>query len=374
MGYRYLAVRFATKEILAELPLTGVSYSQELNNSGTFSATLTLPVDNPAVARLYAQATAPRDTLIYVELDGVLQDGFCIWGRRTDGFTYQLSGSSLWSYYRRRILPASGTTNTLVAGVVTTTIDLTDQITIANNYISSVRTKDIAAGSPVAFNPTLVGTPSGVLRQRVVLATDVLAVATTIEQLSACDNGFDFVFFPRWNGNTIEHVFQTFYPHRGRTYSQSGLVCDLSSQVATWDWVEERSDAANVIHAIGAGEGTAMITGYRSDAADLVSSVMFEGVVSYKDVTVQTTIDDIAQRALKTDRTPMLSSATLVADAGLEYGSYSVGDEILVRIGGGELPAFPDGLSDIVRIKTIATSVTDGGESIATVTFTQSTI
>jgi hypothetical protein len=40
--YRYLLADLVTNEIIAELPLTGVSFTQQLNQAGTFQGHLLL--------------------------------------------------------------------------------------------------------------------------------------------------------------------------------------------------------------------------------------------------------------------------------------------------------------------------------------------
>ena len=45
--YRYLLGDLLTNTIIAELPLTGVAFTQQLNQSGTFTAHLLLSGINP---------------------------------------------------------------------------------------------------------------------------------------------------------------------------------------------------------------------------------------------------------------------------------------------------------------------------------------
>ena len=78
--YRYLLADLITNEIIAELPLTGVAFTQQLNQAGTFSGHLLLSGINSAAFNVDASTTPGRNG-IYVDRDGVLVWGGVIWGR-----------------------------------------------------------------------------------------------------------------------------------------------------------------------------------------------------------------------------------------------------------------------------------------------------
>ena len=73
-SYRYLFADLATNAILAELPLTGVNFTQQLNTAGTFTGQLLLSGVNAASLNVL-NATLPNKCVIYVDRNGQL-----IWG------------------------------------------------------------------------------------------------------------------------------------------------------------------------------------------------------------------------------------------------------------------------------------------------------
>lgn len=76
--YRYLFTNLATQEIIAELPLTGVGFTQQLNQAGTFSGHILLSGLNDNATGVNSStynvlnATIPAKTDLYVDKDGVL--------------------------------------------------------------------------------------------------------------------------------------------------------------------------------------------------------------------------------------------------------------------------------------------------------------
>jgi len=75
--YRYLAFDLRTNVPIAELPLSDVSYGAVLNGVGALDATLPLVAGGASPA-----ASTPERTIIFVERNGVLIDGYIIWARQ----------------------------------------------------------------------------------------------------------------------------------------------------------------------------------------------------------------------------------------------------------------------------------------------------
>ena len=80
--YRYLFVDLLTNEIIAELPLTGVAFTQQLNQAGSFSGHILLSgLNDPATGVTSAtynvlNATIPAKTGIYVDRDFPIGDAY----------------------------------------------------------------------------------------------------------------------------------------------------------------------------------------------------------------------------------------------------------------------------------------------------------
>lgn len=102
--YRYFAYDLLTNELLAELPLTGVSYSRSLREAGSFSGSI-VANENTFNLNLYAN-TLPGKTAIYVTRNGVCVWGGIIWSRSYNivDKTLEISGSEFTSYLYKRVL------------------------------------------------------------------------------------------------------------------------------------------------------------------------------------------------------------------------------------------------------------------------------
>jgi hypothetical protein len=89
--YRYLFVDLLSNSIIGELPLTGVAFTQQLNQAGTFTGHLMLSGINTDKFNVDA-STIPAKCGLYVDRDGILVWGGVIWGRQYNsqdpGFDY----------------------------------------------------------------------------------------------------------------------------------------------------------------------------------------------------------------------------------------------------------------------------------------------
>jgi hypothetical protein len=101
--YRYLFADLRTNDILAELPLTNVTFSQVLNTPGAFSGEI-LASDIRESAYDIVGSTEPARTAVYVDRDGVLIWGGIIWLRTwdTDTQKFGFQAREFGSYFERR--------------------------------------------------------------------------------------------------------------------------------------------------------------------------------------------------------------------------------------------------------------------------------
>ncbi len=102
--YRYFAYDLLTNELLAELPITGVSYSRSLREAGTFAGSITAN-ENTVNLNLYAN-TLPGKTALYVTRNGICVWGGIIWTRSYNIVekTLEISASEFTSYLYKRVL------------------------------------------------------------------------------------------------------------------------------------------------------------------------------------------------------------------------------------------------------------------------------
>jgi hypothetical protein len=103
-NYRYIVVDTLSDQVLAELPLVDVSYTNVLNAAGTFNGSL--PITSDTTAYDIYNTTLPGKTSIYV-----LRDGTCVWGGIISTRSYNIkekildiTADDFVSYLDRRFL------------------------------------------------------------------------------------------------------------------------------------------------------------------------------------------------------------------------------------------------------------------------------
>jgi hypothetical protein len=175
--YRYLFVDLASNTIIAELPLTGVAFTQQLNQAGTFSGHLLLSGINAAQFNVDA-STIPGYCGLYVDRNGILVWGGVIWGRTYNSTEQKLTFNAReWiSYFERRR--------------ITQTVDFAgiDQLVIAKTLIEDAQAApygDIGIG----YN-TEGQTTSGVLVDRVYYYYELKTVFNAIQDLITATRWF----------------------------------------------------------------------------------------------------------------------------------------------------------------------------------------
>jgi hypothetical protein len=310
--YRFLAHDLRTNSALAELPLSDVTYSEALNGTGDFSATMPLHDS----ARDLIAATQPERTAVYIERDGATVGGAIIWGRtRSARGPVNLTGAGWWSYFRRQHLR-----NTLQ-------YTDTDQLTIARELVSAALAQP---GGGIGI--TVGAEASGVLRTRTYQSFELKQIAEAVEQLAACDNGFDFAV------DTNQDRTKTLrlgFPRRGRIAGTTGIVFEADKNLMGYDITEDGSRSARTFTAVGAGDGSDMLlsTSTRTDLLDAGFPITSD-TEAYKDVIVQATLDaharaDVNARAL----TPTFWRVTVDpddVDGGV--GAFITGDDVLLQV------------------------------------------
>ena len=119
--YRYLFADLITNQILAELPLTSVSFNTVLNGAGTFTGTLLVTDATETYLNIWA-ATQPARTALYVERfsDGgkpTLIWGGVVWARDYNSTSQHITinAAEFESYFdRRKVIATSGTSGSQV--------------------------------------------------------------------------------------------------------------------------------------------------------------------------------------------------------------------------------------------------------------------
>ena len=321
-SYRYLFADLLTNQILAELPLTGVTFSQQLNTAGTFSAKLQLSGINSAALNV-ANATIPARTAVYVDRDGTLIWGGIIWNRTytSKDQTLALTAREFESYFERRRITADA----VFSG--------TDQLTAVQSIVNTAQS---ATNGNIGVT---VGTEtSGVTINRTFYGYEYKTVFSAIQDLSRSSTGFDFNIYVYYdsNGNPAK-LLRLGYPRYGRKYSSSSTtvpVFELPSNMAEYTWPEDGAIAANYLYTLGAGSNPGKLTYTAFDGSKIAAGwPLLEEQANYSDVADLTLLTNLGNGQVAVISYPP-TTIKIAWPATIDpiLGSFEVGDDARVRI------------------------------------------
>lgn len=372
--YTYLFCDLMTDTVIAELPLSDVTYSTELNGIGVLSATVpyvdeTAPLDPEA-------ATTPGRTAIYVDRDGVIVWGGIIWTRQPAGqVAKQIQAAEFFSYYQRRYVKR--TLSTDYTAILDTALVPAGQRLYADQKFVAWSLLAYANAQPYG-NPKInidgfTGNATGITRSVTYYGFERPEIFKAIAELASTDDGFDFGMDVGWTSSANNQAptryrrARVWYPRRGRTADTSGLVFvkgGPGSTILEYDWPEDGTATATEISALGAGTGEAKVSAVVQEPEMLESGwPLLETVATYDAVIDQAQITGLAAAEL-TARTGAQTNPTftVTADDDPAFGSYSVGDEALFIID--PEPITPAGRSGVLRIVGIENTAAAGPERV----------
>lgn len=365
--YRYLFADLRTNYILAELPLTSVSFTQVLNSSGSFQGTI-LGSDIRELGYDITGSTEPARTAIYVDRDGVLIWGGVIWLRTWDSdsqhFTFQ--AREFMSYFERRRI------------TTTTVYENQDQLFVAQDLITLAQA--VTGGNIGLVVPT---NTSGVLIDRAYFDYELKDVAGAIKDLSNQQDGFDVNIDVAYDSTlTPRKYLKTEYPQRGITYnstSPDALVFEFPGNVVVYEWPDDGAQTANEMYGIGpnSNEGKILETAVSPLNPVSLGWPLLQDTVSYTDqydpnLLYQQTLGEVIARQV-TVATPKI---VVPAYASPVLGSYKTGDQCLLRITDDRFPNNGSGfgLSQVFRIVSISVQPGEDGPERVTLTLTPPTL
>lgn len=335
--YRYLFADLLTNTILAELPLTSVSFTQQLNTSGTFSGSLLLSGLDATIYNVDA-ATIPARTALYVDRDGTLIWGGVLWGREysSGNQRLKLQAREFESYFERRRI------------TTTTVFNAVDQLTAVQTLITNAQA---ASGGNIGVQ--LGGETSGVNITRTFYGYERKTVYSAIQDLSKALNGFDFnihVFYDS-NGNPAK-LLKLGSPRSGQIYSPTSLtipVFQLPGNIVEYTYPEDGSIAANTVYALGAGSNEGKLISTAVDGSKLADGwALLEEAPSFSDISDATLLSQLAQgQVAVVSYPPTTIKLSQIPTMDPILGSYSVGDDARFIA---QDDRFPSGTDDIYRI------------------------
>jgi hypothetical protein len=361
--YRYLFVDLLSNTVIAELPLTGVAFTQQLNQAGTFSGHLLLSGIDAAAFNV-DPSTIPGACGLYVDRNGVLVWGGVIWSRSYNSTEQTLSFQAReWvSYFERRRI-----TNTVA-------FTNADQLVIAKTLVEDAQ--NATYGNIGVLYNQAGQTTSGVLIDRVYYYYELKTVFNAIQDLSRQDDGFDFDIDVEYDIVTglPSKSFNTYFPRSGVAYDVNdpdALVFTFpAGNIIEYEYPEDGSLAANSIYALGAGSNEGKLTANALNTNFLGQGwALLEDQANYSDITDQTVLNELAlARVIATGYPPTTLKIVVPPYVDPEFGTYNIGDDARIMIVDNR---FPSGLDAIYRIVGVSVQPGEDGPERATLTLTQ---
>jgi hypothetical protein len=355
--YRYLFADLLTNSILAELPITSSSFTQQLNIAGTFQGHLLLSGVNAAALNV-SNATIPGRCAVYIDRNGVLVWGGIIWSRdyNSSNQTLTFHAREFESYFeRRRITTTQVFTNQ-------------DQLSIVQQLVIALQS--IPFGN---IGIQVRSETSGVLVSRTYYSYELKDYFSAIQDLSRSTTGFDFNITVAYDGdgNPTKTLYLG-YPRLGNTYSSTSLTVptfELSGNLVEYQYPEDGSIAANTVYALGAGSNEGKLIATGTDSTKTAAGwPLLEDAVSYSDVTDSTYLSGLATGQVSAVSYPP-STIKVVVPAYIDpkFGTYAIGDQARLRIKDNR---FPSGLDTNYRIVALNVEPGENGPERVTLTLT----
>lgn len=344
--YRYIFADLLTNAVLAELPLKKVTFDSKLNDIGSLSGSL--PMADSQVTKLQPWSNTPGGrTALYVDRQGVLVWGGIVVTRRYSGgsnapggsgaYMLDIGASEMFWYFRDK--------RAITADVTFTNIE---QLTIATNLINTAQA--VASGNIGASVLSINPSGTSVLRTQTWRGSDRKKVGQALMDTAVLDNGFDWQLRIGYGlagqpAGVPGKQLALGYPRLGNPFTTSGWVFEFPGNIVDYSWPEDSALQAVTAYVQGTGSGAAMIQSSNTVTSLLDAGYpLLEEVFAAKD---QVDPNAIAARAVsfaKAYSNPVTLPQLLVrADMDPVLGSYSVGDDCLLRLTSPQFPAVAGG-------------------------------
>lgn len=360
--YRYLFANLLTNEIIAELPLTGVTFTQQLNQAGSLTGHLLLSGMTTPQFNVN-DSTIPAKTAIYVDRNGDLIWGGIIWNRtyNSQSQTLTITAREFESYFERRRISS------------TTAFTNTDQLVIARTLIDNAQTVPYGDIGVITGSET-----SGVLVDRVYYAYELKGVYPAIQDLSRQDDGFDFNIQVSYDPITQEPIktLTLGYPRSGTVYDVNDPLAIVfmfpAGNIVEYEYPEDGSVAANKMYALGAGSNEGKLIAIATDNNKYTEGwALLEDQGNYSDITDSTVLQELALgQVIAVSYPPTVIKIIVPAYAVPEYGTYGIGDDARLIITD---ERFPNTLDEVYRIVALSVQPGENGPERVTITLTKTT-
>ena len=361
--YRYLFADLLTNEIVAEIPLTGVSFNQQLNTAGTFQGHILLSGINTYGYNIDA-ATLPARNAIYVDRNGELVWGGVIWQRtyNSDSQALSITAREFESYFEKRLI------------TTTEAFTNTDQLEIVRTLVDNAQAELYGDIGVITGSET-----SGVLIDRTYYDYEFKQVWQAMKDLSDQDDGFDFNIKVEYDNitNIPKKTLVLGYPRTGHIDTGVGdldtnVFLFPAGNITAYEYPEDGSITTNSLYVTGAGsnEGKLLVNALANDSFTN-GFPLLQTTISYSDITDVNVLTELATgRVLALSEPPPIIKIVVPAFIEPEYGSYAIGDDVRLMITD---ERFPEGLDQIYRIVGLNVEPGEDGPERVTITLTITT-
>lgn len=352
--YRYIVADLITGQVLAELPLRGVSFGITLNDAGEFQGQLVL--GDPRIAVHDPEfVTRPAHTVVYVERDGVLVWGGIIWTSKYSSAdrAIDIGAADFLSYFdHRRVLPKDFDPSVGNLSPINVTYTDTDQAEIARGLIATAQAHPRGTVG-VQSDPLVV---SGFRRTVNYPGRELKTVGDALRELSNLENGPDFVFDVAYDdrGDVVRRL-RVGTPELGQ--SGTPLVWEYGGNLIEYAWPRDGSSMATRVFALGDEDDAGQLVGIAQSTTP--GRPLLEAELSLVHLADATLLRSQARSALAAAADPVvLPELTVRGDLDPVLGSYQVGDHALIVV---RDEFFPKGTQFQVRV--VAIEVTPGDDA-----------
>ena len=347
--------------VIAELPFTGVNFTQQLNSIGTFQGNVLLSGINSTNLNVY-NGTTPGKTILWVIYNDTESSNSypvwsgVIWNREYDSEnqTLFITAQEMLSLYQRRRISDTKTYTTQDPTYIAQNLM---QYTEAKSYGKTGLTYSVPSSS---FSTT-----------KTYNNYEFKSVYQAVKDLA--QNFFDFAIIPYLSSGNLVNEFTIGLP-LGATYSSSdptSAVFQFPGNVVSYRFPEDGISAANRLYGLGYGANSKKLTTTAVDSAKYTDGFpLLEDAVNYIDIGDQTLLNNTTLGHLNAVSYPP-TTVEIVIPTYVDpyyYTHYSIGDTVQVRITD---DYFPSGLSLILRIVGMSVNPGENGPDRVTLTLTR---
>lgn len=354
--YRYLAYDLLTNVALAELELTNVNFSKQLNSAGTFTGEILISDSTETVQKILDN-TQTGKTALYVErsdpdnnIGPTLVWGGIIWNRAYDSTSQRISFTAreFESFFEKLIIfPTNFTPFGYANNGLAIQFTNVDEVLLAQLLINSAQG---IAPSPTNIGVQVTGATSGQNVSKTYYSYEYKTYYQALLDLSQSNNGFDFNIDVYYDASgTPQKIFNIGYPQLGTRYSPTSttaIVVQMPGNMVDYKYEEDSADQVNLAYVTGQGSNEAQLVSSASGQTTLLPQYpwpQYQGVFNYSDITDTNLLSLLAKgRIAATDYPINHLSVTVTGRAHPYAGTYNPADDVRVIITDSRFPTTLD--------------------------------